>query len=228
MHCDYGGEVTFTACWPDYRLRIQNERGVDILLSKADAGLCGEPGRIGGAGCHARPILLVHPEVPPQERRHEWRQDGPQHLDTAGQVLDAASKQGDFRLQGYQSSIDRFELFAHRRHSPYPPRVWPDTFRFSKDCASLLYEQHVSAFPRGCLRCDLAHTKSVICLTGSFSPQNCCDFWAHHPKKCAVTVLEVLCIDTLQTPDQEDKQHGREHQRLLWPYAPLPQELHQS
>lgn len=37
MLCDYGGEVTFTACWPDYRLRIQNDRGVDIILSKEDA-----------------------------------------------------------------------------------------------------------------------------------------------------------------------------------------------
>jgi hypothetical protein len=37
MQCDYGGEVTFTACWPDYRLRIQNARGIDIILSKEDA-----------------------------------------------------------------------------------------------------------------------------------------------------------------------------------------------
>jgi len=37
MQCDYGGEVTFTSCWPDYRLRIQNGSGVDIILSKEDA-----------------------------------------------------------------------------------------------------------------------------------------------------------------------------------------------
>jgi len=36
MRCGYGGEVTFTASEPGYRLRIVNGTSLSIQLSRAD------------------------------------------------------------------------------------------------------------------------------------------------------------------------------------------------
>jgi hypothetical protein len=36
MQCEYGGEVTFTACEPGYRLRLSNGSTVSVILSPAD------------------------------------------------------------------------------------------------------------------------------------------------------------------------------------------------